>query len=80
MNELDCTLKHGKKMYNLALEHAIYMFEIAGEDALPKLKNRIGEVKQEIKEVIISRRPSRNTGIYKIRSDLYVWQKWIREA
>ena len=51
MNELDYTLKHGKKMYNLALEHAITMFEIAGEDALPKLKNRIEEVEQEIKEI-----------------------------
>ena len=51
MNELDHTLEHGKKMYNLALEHAITMFEIAGEDALPKLKNRIEEVEQEIKEI-----------------------------
>ena len=51
MNELDHTLKHGKEMYNLALEHAINMFEIAGDDAIPKLKKRIEEVKQEIKEI-----------------------------
>ena len=51
MNELDHTLKHGKEMYRLGIIHAITMFEISGDDALPKLKNRIKEVEQEIKEI-----------------------------
>ena len=61
MNELDHTLKHGKEMYNLALEHAISMFEISGDDAIPKLKNRIEEVKQEIKEIEEGENDNQNT-------------------
>lgn len=51
MNLIDITSKHGREMYIIALKHAVEMFQIAGEDALPKLKNRIKEVEQEIKEI-----------------------------
>ena len=33
MNIFDITKRHGKDMYILALEHAISMIEIAGDDA-----------------------------------------------
>lgn len=51
MKSWDISEVHGKEMYVIALEHAISMFEIAGEAAIPKLKKSIEEVKQEIKEI-----------------------------
>jgi hypothetical protein len=45
MNIFDITKRHGKDMYMLALEHAISMIEIAGDDALEILKNRLEEEK-----------------------------------
>ena len=45
MNIFDITKRHGKDMYMLALEHAISMIEIAGEDALDILKNKLEEEK-----------------------------------
>ena len=51
MKSWDISEVHGKEMYIIALEHAISMFKIAGEDALPRLKSNIKEVEQEIKEI-----------------------------
>lgn len=45
MNIFDITKRHGRDMYMLALEHAISMIEIAGEDALQILKNKLEEEK-----------------------------------
>lgn len=41
---------HGQTMYALALEHAINMFEIAGEDALAPLKEKLAETRAEIEQ------------------------------
>lgn len=51
MNTFTIAEKHGKNMFRLGLLHAIEMFEIAGEDALPKLKQRLSEIEKAIKEI-----------------------------
>lgn len=43
--------EHGAAMYIQALRHAIIMFEIAGEDALPKLKERLAEEEAMLREL-----------------------------
>ena len=45
MNTIEITQKHGRNMYMLALEHAISMIEIAGDDALDILKKNLEEKK-----------------------------------
>lgn len=42
---------HGRTMYLQGLEHAINMFEIAGEDALKLLKERLETEKTELREI-----------------------------
>lgn len=46
MNIFDITKRHGRDMYMLALEHAISMIEIAGDDALDILKKKLEEEKK----------------------------------
>jgi hypothetical protein len=50
MNDLSWVTEHGKAMYISGLQHAINMFEIAGEDALPILKERLAEEEAELTE------------------------------
>lgn len=45
MNIFEITKRHGKDMYVSALEYAISVIEIAGEDALEILKNKLEEEK-----------------------------------
>lgn len=47
----DHTREHGIAMYLQGLQHAVNMFEIAGEDALPKLKERLAEEEAALKEL-----------------------------
>lgn len=48
MNQaLEINRKHGEAMYNIALEHAINMIEIAGVEALPLLKTKLAKAKKE---------------------------------
>lgn len=44
----DIQHQHGKQMYVIGLEHAINMFELLGEDALPKLKEKLAKEKEEL--------------------------------
>lgn len=46
MNIIEIAHEHGKQMYILALEHAISMIEIAGDDALEILKKKLEEEKK----------------------------------
>lgn len=41
MSIFDITKRHGRDMYMLALEHAISMIEIAGDEAIDILKNEL---------------------------------------
>lgn len=49
--QLDHVQEHGTAMYIQGLRYAINMFEIAGEDALPKLKERLAEEEATLKEL-----------------------------
>lgn len=51
LQQIDRIQEHGIAMYALGLKHAINMFEIAGEDALPKLKERLAEEEAALKEL-----------------------------
>lgn len=48
---LDITTDHGKKMYILALEHAISTIEVRGEeDGLEHLKDNLKQEKKELED------------------------------
>ena len=36
--------KHGEAMYAIGIKHAVEMFKILGEDAIPNLEKKIKEV------------------------------------
>lgn len=43
--------KHGQTMYSLGIKHAISMFELAGENALPKLYQNMYEAEAKAAEI-----------------------------
>ena len=51
MSIFTITEKHGKNMYINGVKHAIAMFELAGEDAIPKLKKTIEETEAEVRKI-----------------------------
>lgn len=46
----DITHEHGLQMYILGLAHAISMFELLGEAALPYLKEQLAKKKEELED------------------------------
>ncbi len=62
------SIRHGREMYAIGLEHAINMLEIGGMEVLPGLKSKLKAEREEIENLRHSRH---NADHYRNCTDCY---------